>query len=74
MTLRRPKSQLQTPSHIHTDKQMAVMGHRELMDKGILCIMDTWIVKRHGKQESIYPDTEDLGGGKMLSSMEVRNS
>lgn len=33
------------PTYTHTDKQMAVMGQRELMDKGILCIMDTWIVK-----------------------------
>lgn len=48
---------------------MAVMGQKELKDKGILCIMDTWIVKWHGKQDSIYPDTEDLGGGKMLSSV-----
>lgn len=46
---------------------MAVMGQEELKEKGILCIMDTWIAKWHVKQDSIYPDTEDLG--KMLSSV-----
>lgn len=48
---------------------MAVMGQNELKDKGRLCIMDTWIVTWHGKQDSIYPDTGYLDGGKMLSSV-----
>lgn len=42
---------------------MAVMGQRELKDRGYLCVMDPWVAKWQGKQDFYLPRYRRLWWG-----------